>query len=439
MAVTENTYTGNGSTDTYSFTFPYLDAADIKVSLNGTPTTAYTLATATTIQFNTAPANGVAIRIYRVTDDAALNATFISGSAIRAVDLNDNFTQNLYVTQESNRDATSAIATANSALSASATAVSTANTALSQSATAVSDSATALSQSNTAISDSATALSQSNTAISNSATAVSTANSAASDAATALSQSNTALADSATALSQSNTAIADSATAVSDSATALSQSNTAISDSATALSTANSADTKADSAIAAVANALLFTIVANVAAIPGSPTDGDAVEVTDSTGIESFTPLSGVPSGFTGDSGLSVRIIYDGGNTTWDWLQYFPNDPETRYGDAITTLQSDVLGLDNNKLSLTGGTLTGALTLHADPTTDLQAATKQYVDNSPGGATGGGSDQVFYENDQTVTTNYTITTNRNAVTAGPVTVNSGVTVTIPDGSNWVVV
>jgi hypothetical protein len=56
-----------------------------------------------------------------------------------------------------------------------------------------------------------------------------------------------------------------------------------------------------------------------------------------------------------------------------------------------------------------------------------------------GGAKGGGSDSVFFENDQTVTTNYTLTTNKNAVTAGPVTVNSGVTVTVPSGSSWVVV
>lgn len=55
-----------------------------------------------------------------------------------------------------------------------------------------------------------------------------------------------------------------------------------------------------------------------------------------------------------------------------------------------------------------------------------------------GGATGGGSDAVFYENDQTITTNYTITTNKNAMTAGPVTINSGVTVTVPSGSRWVI-
>lgn len=56
-----------------------------------------------------------------------------------------------------------------------------------------------------------------------------------------------------------------------------------------------------------------------------------------------------------------------------------------------------------------------------------------------GGATGGGSDDVFYENGQTVTTNYTLTSNKNAVSAGPIAINSGVTVTVPSGQTWVVV
>ena len=55
------------------------------------------------------------------------------------------------------------------------------------------------------------------------------------------------------------------------------------------------------------------------------------------------------------------------------------------------------------------------------------------------GAKGAGGDQVFYENDQTVTTSYTITTAKNAITAGPITINSGITVTIPSGSVWSVV
>lgn len=56
-----------------------------------------------------------------------------------------------------------------------------------------------------------------------------------------------------------------------------------------------------------------------------------------------------------------------------------------------------------------------------------------------GGATGSGGDAIFWENDQNVTTNYTISTNKNAMTAGPITVDAGVIVTIPSGSVWTVV
>ena len=56
-----------------------------------------------------------------------------------------------------------------------------------------------------------------------------------------------------------------------------------------------------------------------------------------------------------------------------------------------------------------------------------------------GGATGGGTDQVFIENGQTVTTDYTISTNFNAGTFGPVSINTGITVTVPTGSTWSIV
>jgi hypothetical protein len=55
-----------------------------------------------------------------------------------------------------------------------------------------------------------------------------------------------------------------------------------------------------------------------------------------------------------------------------------------------------------------------------------------------GGATGGGGDTVFYENTRIVTTNYTLTASNNAHSVGPITVNSGITVTIPSGARWVV-
>ena len=105
MATTQNTYTGDNSTTLFSFTFPYLEESDVKVSLDGVDqlTTAYSFANATTISFNTAPGTGVAIRIYRQTAQEAPPATFFAGSAIRASDLNDNFLQQLYVAQETDQ------------------------------------------------------------------------------------------------------------------------------------------------------------------------------------------------------------------------------------------------------------------------------------------------------------------------------------------------
>jgi len=56
-----------------------------------------------------------------------------------------------------------------------------------------------------------------------------------------------------------------------------------------------------------------------------------------------------------------------------------------------------------------------------------------------GGANGNGTDEIFWENDQTVTGNYSITNSKNAGSFGPITIQSGVTVTVGSGETWTVV
>ena len=73
----------------------------------------------------------------------------------------------------------------------------------------------------------------------------------------------------------------------------------------------------------------------------------------------------------------------------------------------------------------------------ADGTFQNSAATP--AGNVPGGATGGGTDQIFTLNGQTITADYAIPTNYNAGTFGPVTINSGITITIPSGSVWSII
>ena len=79
----------------------------------------------------------------------------------------------------------------------------------------------------------------------------------------------------------------------------------------------------------------------------------------------------------------------------------------------------------------------------------LAVGTANYVLKSDGtdvawgevaaGASGAGSDKIFWENGQTVTQNYTITNNQNAMSAGPITINNSVTVTVGDGETWTIV
>jgi hypothetical protein len=56
-----------------------------------------------------------------------------------------------------------------------------------------------------------------------------------------------------------------------------------------------------------------------------------------------------------------------------------------------------------------------------------------------GGATGAAGNYVFVENDQTVTGDYTLTTGKNAMSTGPITINSGVAVTVPTGAVWAII
>lgn len=60
------------------------------------------------------------------------------------------------------------------------------------------------------------------------------------------------------------------------------------------------------------------------------------------------------------------------------------------------------------------------------------------IGGAGGGATGAGGDEVFQENERVVTTNYTLSTNKSAMCVGPLTINTGVTVTIPSGERLVI-
>jgi hypothetical protein len=61
-----------------------------------------------------------------------------------------------------------------------------------------------------------------------------------------------------------------------------------------------------------------------------------------------------------------------------------------------------------------------------------------YIDGAWGGISGAQANGVIYENNLTVTANYTLSTNKNGFSVGPISISGGVTLTIPSGQRWVI-
>jgi hypothetical protein len=435
---TENTYTGNGTQTNYSFTFPYLEETAIKVTLDSVVTTAYTLANATTISFNTAPANGVAIRIYRDTAVDNLQSTFFAGSAIRAQDLNNNFLQSNYTVQEikdrfldrtggtmsgeldmgTNKIVNLGTPTANADASTKAYVDSTVGLAGGYAAAAAA-SASAAAASETAAE---TAETNAETAETNAAASASAAATSASNAATSATAASTAQTAAETAETNAETAETNAAA----SATA-------------AASSATSAATSAASALAAFDN-FDDTYLGAKASDPTVDNDGDPLNGGDLY----YNTTSNVMRVYTGSAWVTAYVPGDAANIT-----------STATGDvAATNVQAAIAELDTEKVPRTSTTGSAKLPVGTSAQRDGTPAAGMIRYNSDlssfegygsawgaigGGATGGGTDAWALEHDNTISNDYTVGTGKNVINAGPMTINSGVTVTVPTGSSWSIV
>ena len=105
----------------------------------------------------------------------------------------------------------------------------------------------------------------------------------------------------------------------------------------------------------------------------------------------------------------------------------------TKVTVGVLTASSGVKGV---------GIFSGGTAIHSGIITSLNfigAGNTFAVAGGGGGAVGAGTDKVFYENDIGVAQSYTITSGKNAMSAGPITLANGVVVTIPNGSTWSVV
>ena len=106
---------------------------------------------------------------------------------------------------------------------------------------------------------------------------------------------------------------------------------------------------------------------------------------------------------------------------------------------------SQLSGIDASALKFGGATKVQATNTGAVVTGILTATSFEgdgsNLSNLPAGAPVGGAstNTVFFENDIAVAVNYQITSGKNAMSAGPISINAGIAVTVPSGSSWTIV
>ena len=282
------------------------------------------------------------------------------------------------------------------------------------------------------------ALASGNLAFSSGVSAQNTAN-------VALASGNAAQLSANNALVSGNLALASGNAAQQTANNALSSGNLAIASGNAAQNTANNALSSGNLAIASGNAAISLSLVALA-----SGNAGIAQALAGVRALQGGSGLYVAPVGGSGivtvhSSGVTATAgsgLVGGGTNTLD----------TRFDVALATTPSGLIFV-NSKLALDGAAqasgnagiaqaLAGVTRLIAgtnitlSPTGGSGVVT---VTAAGGGATGSGTERVFFENQTVISGSYVITSGFNAGSFGPVTLVSGVVITVPSGSVWTVV
>jgi hypothetical protein len=171
-------------------------------------------------------------------------------------------------------------------------------------------------------------------------------------------------------------------------------------------------------------------------ALSGTAAISTAATVTTSTTASAFkVPFANTTASTTGNYGLLQ-----------DSTATFTYNPSTNTL-VVGTVSGALSGTATSATNIAGGAVNripvqsgaGATTFVVAPTTGSTFLQWTGSAFAWAGAAQAGAGGAIVENTQTIAANYTLTTNYNGMSAGPITINSGVTVTVPSGASWVIV
>lgn len=403
---------------------------------------------------------------------AATSASNASTSASNAASSASSASSS--ATSASNSASTATTKASEASASASAAATSAANAATSESNAASSASSASTSATNAA---------NSATSASNSASSASTS---ASNAATSEANASTSASNAASSASSASSSASSASTSASNAAT--SASNAATSESNTAslydqfddryLGNKTSDPTLDNDGNALLTGALYFNSSTNKLRVYNGSSWQDSTNSGTVTSVAMSVPtgltVTGSPITSSGTLAVSYTAGYSIPTTTkqanWDTAFSWGNHANAGYLTS-SAIGSSVLAFDSNlqsfvntfTLPTTDGTngqvlrtngsgvlsfVTPSVVAALDDLTDVtitSPTTNQVLQYNGtawvnGTSTGGGAvaNGCIYENSTNITSNYTLTTGKNAMSVGPISIASGVSVTVPSGQRWVV-
>jgi len=346
--------------------------------------------------------------------------------------------------------ATAAAASETAAASSATSAATSATTATTKAGEASTSATGAASSATSATSSASTATTKASEASTSATAAASSATAAASSATSATSSASSATSSASTATTKASEASASASTATtkaseaSTSATAAATSATASATSATASASSATASAASAAAAAATKDSIDEFYLGAQSSNPTVDNNGDAV----TAGDWYFNTTSNETRIYNGSAWQVTAVSTAGLLTSANNLSDVANAGTSRtnlgLGTAATTAATAYV-------AQTGTTASASIPAGTTGQRDGSPANGMFRYNSTlsefegyaagawgsigGGASAGGA---IYENTDDITSNYTLTSGSNGMSVGPMTIASGVTVTVPSGQRWVI-